>query len=246
MASSITLASIGLTHLRTRPILAARANPLISPPPESPIHYPGLAAVAPAERASALPHTHTMALWPFSWGSAAPDPSSSPKHSSPASLSTKHVSAPGGAVDPDADAGTEAQTALASWAALLEPFKGGQLPEKARTDPSIRQKLVTTAPALWEYLPFLAKQGTFRLALLRGSHRGNTDLRLTFRLLFHTQAPPSRKPSSSITSTVHPNRHGVSSSPSSRLSSAKSRATRTFPPSHGYGASPHLLALPPN
>ncbi|KAJ8295819.1 Acetyl-hydrolase [Rhodotorula toruloides] len=101
-----------------------------------------------------------MALWPFSWGSAAPDPSSSPKHSSPASLSTKHVSAPGGAVDPDADAGTEAQTALASWAALLEPFKGGQLPEKARTDPSIRQKLVTTAPALWEYLPFLAKQGT--------------------------------------------------------------------------------------
>lgn len=124
-----------------------------------------------------------MALWPFSWGSAAPDPSSSPKHSSPASLSTKHVSAPGGAVDPDADAGTEAQTALASWAALLEPFKGGQLPEKARTDPSIRQKLVTTAPALWEYLPFLAKQGTLRFALSRGRHRGNADLTLTFRLL---------------------------------------------------------------
>ncbi|BGP23256.1 esterase / lipase [Rhodotorula toruloides] len=101
-----------------------------------------------------------MALWPFSWGSAVPDPSTSPKHSHPASLSSKHVSDPGGAVDPDADAGREAQTALASWAALLEPFKGGQLPVKARTDPSIRQKLVTTAPALWEYLPFLAKQGT--------------------------------------------------------------------------------------
>lgn len=126
-----------------------------------------------------------MAPWPLTWilgpppaasasesadASGASSASSPPRtaaatgqQASPASTTvTKHVQSPGGKTDPDADAaGTEAQTALASWAALLEPFKAGsgRLPEKARTDPSIRQRIEAPVAHLWEYVPFFAKQG---------------------------------------------------------------------------------------
>ncbi|KWU40959.1 hypothetical protein RHOSPDRAFT_37521, partial [Rhodotorula sp. JG-1b] len=124
-----------------------------------------------------------MAPWPLTWilgpppaasasesadASGASSASSPPRttaaagqQESPASTAvTKHVNGPGGKTDPDADAGTEAQTALASWAALLEPFKAGsgRLPEKARTDPSIRQRIEAPVAHLWEYVPFFAKQ----------------------------------------------------------------------------------------
>ncbi|BGP38443.1 hypothetical protein JCM10450v2_002388 [Rhodotorula kratochvilovae] len=115
-----------------------------------------------------------MAWWPFSLGppssssgtpphpSTAAPPASSRSLDVAAAPETKHVSGPGGATDPDAQSGAEAQTALASWAALLEPFTAGgrTLPEKARTDPSVRQKLVPPTAHLWQYVPFLAKQGT--------------------------------------------------------------------------------------
>ncbi|GAA5892928.1 hypothetical protein JCM8208_004127 [Rhodotorula glutinis] len=114
-----------------------------------------------------------MPWWPFSLGGASmgdtsspalsPPKSNPPSSSAPSSSSTaatKHVQGPGGATDPDAPEGAEAQTALASWAALLEPFSagGGALPEKARTD--VRQKLARPNAHLWEYVPFFAKQGT--------------------------------------------------------------------------------------
>ncbi|GAA5921592.1 hypothetical protein JCM3775_003121 [Rhodotorula graminis] len=115
-----------------------------------------------------------MPWWPFSLGGASMGDTSSPALSPPKSnpssaptaapssptTTTKHVQGPGGATDPDAPEGAEAQTALASWAALLEPFSagGGALPEKARTD--VRQKLARPNAHLWEYVPFFAKQGT--------------------------------------------------------------------------------------
>ncbi|KPV76516.1 uncharacterized protein RHOBADRAFT_25583 [Rhodotorula graminis WP1] len=115
-----------------------------------------------------------MPWWPFSLGGASmgdtSSPALSPPKSNPSSAPTaapssptttaKHVQGPGGATDPDAPEGAEAQTALASWAALLEPFNagGGALPEKARTD--VRQKLARPNAHLWEYVPFFAKQGT--------------------------------------------------------------------------------------
>lgn len=113
-----------------------------------------------------------MPWWPFSLGGASmgdtsspalsPPKSNPPSSSAPSSSSTaatKHVQGSGGATDPDAPEGAEAQTALASWAALLEPFSagGGALPEKARTD--VRQKLARPNAHLWEYVPFFAKQG---------------------------------------------------------------------------------------
>lgn len=117
-----------------------------------------------------------MPWWPFSLvgpsddassATAAGPSSSSDNHRSisPALANsaavTTHVKGPGGSTDPDAPEGAEAQTALASWAALLEPFSagGGALPEKARTD--VRQKLARPPAHLWEYVPFLAKQGQF-------------------------------------------------------------------------------------
>ncbi|GAA6049791.1 hypothetical protein JCM3770_002163 [Rhodotorula araucariae] len=110
-----------------------------------------------------------MAWWPFSLGPStdfpphpAPGTASGCANDAASTVETQHVVGPGGATDPDAQPGTEAQTALASWAALLEPFTAGgrALPEKARTDPSVRQKLVPPTAHLWQYLPFLAKQGT--------------------------------------------------------------------------------------
>ncbi|GJN87239.1 hypothetical protein Rhopal_000184-T1 [Rhodotorula paludigena] len=115
-----------------------------------------------------------MALWPFSWGqstSAAPTTASRSPASPPTTAqngaataggTTRHVAGPGGATDKDAPEGAEAQTALASWAALLEPFTsgGGALPEKARTDPRVRQRLAQPTVQLWQYLPFFARQGT--------------------------------------------------------------------------------------
>ncbi|GAA5965237.1 hypothetical protein JCM8115_005408 [Rhodotorula mucilaginosa] len=122
-----------------------------------------------------------MAPWPLTWilgppaasassadasgaSSASSPHTAAGQQGSPASTTTvtKHVKGPGGKTDPASEAGTEAQTALASWAALLEPFKAGsgRLPEKARTDPSIRQRLEAPVAHLWEYVPFFAKQGT--------------------------------------------------------------------------------------
>ncbi|SCV74155.1 BQ2448_6587 [Microbotryum intermedium] len=51
----------------------------------------------------------------------------------------------------------------ATWATLLEPFsKGHELPPQARTDPHIpqREEKPMTLSKLWQYLPFLAVQGT--------------------------------------------------------------------------------------
>ncbi|GAA5863756.1 hypothetical protein JCM3774_001148 [Rhodotorula dairenensis] len=119
-----------------------------------------------------------MAPWPLTWvlgpasaSTADRSPTSPRRADTPdaermsaqqSSTVTKHVKGSGGKTDPDADAGTDAQTALASWAALLEPFKAGsgRLPEKARTDPSVRQRIEAPVAHLWEYVPFLAKQGT--------------------------------------------------------------------------------------
>ncbi|GAA5858543.1 hypothetical protein JCM8547_007353 [Rhodosporidiobolus lusitaniae] len=97
-----------------------------------------------------------MGLWSFLSPSPAPD--------SFASTADKvdRKEGGGGCTDPDAGVDVEAQTALATWQALLEPFKGGALPEKARTNPSIAQK--TAAPltllGLWQYVPFVARQST--------------------------------------------------------------------------------------
>ncbi|SGY47202.1 BQ5605_C001g00506 [Microbotryum silenes-dioicae] len=51
----------------------------------------------------------------------------------------------------------------ATWATLLEPFnKSHELPPQARTDPHIpqREQEPMTLTKLWQYLPFLAVQGT--------------------------------------------------------------------------------------
>lgn len=67
----------------------------------------------------------------------------------------------------DDDLPTMAQT----WHTLLEPFtKGQQLPEKARTDPSVvqREEEPMTITKLWQYVPFLAVQGVYR-ALVSGA-----------------------------------------------------------------------------
>ncbi|GAA5976127.1 hypothetical protein JCM10908_005392 [Rhodotorula pacifica] len=123
-----------------------------------------------------------MAPWPLNWlispvssasesstDDASPTSSRTPPTAQPKQAQggedspvTKHVKGSGGKTDPDSEAGVEAQTALASWAALLEPFKAGsgRLPEKARTDPSIRQRIEAPVAHLWEYVPFFAKQGT--------------------------------------------------------------------------------------
>ncbi|GAA6000318.1 hypothetical protein JCM10207_007958 [Rhodosporidiobolus poonsookiae] len=103
-----------------------------------------------------------MAWLPFAWGSVAP--STSPP-ASPPSRPSPTISAAeggGGATDPDSDEGVEVQTALASWTAMLAPFAGGALPEKARTNPQVRQRLEQpmTLARMWEYLPFVAKQST--------------------------------------------------------------------------------------
>jgi hypothetical protein len=75
----------------------------------------------------------------------------------------------GGQTDTEADDGVETQTALATWNALLEPFKEGILPEKARTDPRVKQLEAKpmTVLGLWQYVPFVAKQSTFRSFFLR-------------------------------------------------------------------------------
>lgn len=115
-----------------------------------------------------------MAPWPLSWivgsdsasaADGAPSPrsdkqppptASKPQHGSVTTL----VKGSGGRTDPQAGPSTEEQTAVASWAALLEPYKGtGRLPEKARTDPNIRQRVDAPVAHLWEYVPFFAKQG---------------------------------------------------------------------------------------
>ncbi|GAA5952935.1 hypothetical protein JCM21900_001522 [Sporobolomyces salmonicolor] len=117
-----------------------------------------------------------MQIWPFNWGlsssTAAHDPPSASAGStdrSAASASSSRTtttvpssSSGGGATDPTLSTGEEAQLALATWSALLEPFKAGQLPEKARTDPSVRMKgeQPMTLARLWEYVPFFARQGT--------------------------------------------------------------------------------------
>jgi len=129
-----------------------------------------------------------MPWWPFSIGGASmgdtSSPALSPPKSNPASTApsgspttaTDHVKGPGGATDPDAPEGAEAQTALASWAALLEPFSagGGALPEKARTD--VRQKLARPNAHLWEYVPFFAKQGAPLPSSLFHAHPARSSL----------------------------------------------------------------------
>ncbi|GAA5983085.1 hypothetical protein JCM11641_004907 [Rhodosporidiobolus odoratus] len=106
-----------------------------------------------------------MTFWPLSWVTRASDqpdaaPSASPNPNN--NLSSKLVQGPGGKTDSEADAGTDAQTALATWNALLEPFKESVLPQGARTDPKVKQKLEQPLSLLraWEYLPFFAKQST--------------------------------------------------------------------------------------
>ena len=56
-------------------------------------------------------------------------------------------------------------TMAETWETLLEPFKGQQLPEKARTEPHIPQKEPEpmTLAKLWQYVPFLAFQGELGL-----------------------------------------------------------------------------------
>lgn len=105
----------------------------------------------------------TMSIW--SWLSAPsdppPEPTAPPRPSSAASPNLVHsTQGGGGATDKEAETGVEAQTALASWQALLEPFKEGVLPEKARTDPTVKQLQAKpmTVLGLWQYVPFVAKQ----------------------------------------------------------------------------------------
>ncbi|GAA5887406.1 hypothetical protein JCM6882_002519 [Rhodosporidiobolus microsporus] len=105
-------------------------------------------------------------LWPFSWAAQSSSSSSSSAPAPPTSpTATKSASSTGGGgqTDDDADAGVEAQTALATWSALLKPFEGGgALPEKARTDPRVKMAAPTpmTVLGLWQYLPFVARQST--------------------------------------------------------------------------------------
>lgn len=204
------------------------------------------------QRSGKLRSGPAMAPWPLTWilgppaasassadasgaSSASSPHTAAGQQGSPASTTTvtKHVKGPGGKTDPASEAGTEAQTALASWAALLEPFKAGsgRLPEKARTDPSIRQRLEAPVAHLWEYVPFFAKQGQSP----RQPFSFTRDLapRLTPAVLrtrsnaYVEQAPLSLERSSSTMSTVRPSRPGASNSPSSPPSCVKSLPTRT-------------------
>ncbi|GAA5880004.1 hypothetical protein JCM1840_005287 [Sporobolomyces johnsonii] len=118
-----------------------------------------------------------MQIWPFNWGPSSPTPAHDPPSSSQSRATDPSAASPsamsstttvpssssgGGATDATLSAGEEAQLALATWSALLEPFKAGQLPEKARTDPSVRMKgeQPMTLARLWEYVPFFARQST--------------------------------------------------------------------------------------
>ncbi|GAA6044130.1 hypothetical protein JCM8097_004724 [Rhodosporidiobolus ruineniae] len=109
-------------------------------------------------------------LW---WGSDSPSssPSRPPSSASPNSAPTATTSAlvradsnegGGGQTDPEVGTHDKMQTAMATWMGLLEPFKGDVLPEKARTDPRVRQRLVQPMSLFesWKYLPFVAKQST--------------------------------------------------------------------------------------
>ncbi|GAA5833998.1 hypothetical protein JCM11251_003588 [Rhodosporidiobolus azoricus] len=101
-------------------------------------------------------------LWPFTWAAPASTSPSTPS-ASPTSPTRSAAEAGGGKTVEDGDAAVEAQTALATWAALLKPFEGGGvLPEKARTNPQVKMAAPTpmTLLGLWQYLPFVAKQST--------------------------------------------------------------------------------------
>ncbi|GAA5924153.1 hypothetical protein JCM10213_004505 [Rhodosporidiobolus nylandii] len=105
-----------------------------------------------------------MVLSLVSWlTGAAKSPSTAPISPDVPASPNRVVSEPGGRTDPDADGDVETQAAMATWMALLEPFKaGGTLPEKARTDPTVRMREAEamTFTKLWQYLPFFARQST--------------------------------------------------------------------------------------
>lgn len=95
--------------------------------------------------------------------------------------------------------------AMETLTRMLEPYKNGTLPLKARTDPTIPQKEtpVMTLAKAWQYIPFLAFQGQFSLPTL---DLVRADLRLQGRSLtnafvkHHLWGPP--KPSWGIELTL--------------------------------------------
>ncbi|KAM0755002.1 hypothetical protein T439DRAFT_322062 [Meredithblackwellia eburnea MCA 4105] len=93
-----------------------------------------------------------VSLWPFSR-----QDTNTLEDNDTNSASTKRVPASSNGLSKG-----ESEGALSSLNALLEPFKGSELPAKARTDPRIAQKPreTMTISKLYQYLPFLANQGT--------------------------------------------------------------------------------------
>lgn len=67
--------------------------------------------------------------------------------------------------------------AMETLTRMLDPYRHGEIPVKARTDPKIPQKDAPkmTIGKAWQYIPFLASQGAVAIALLRDL--GSTDKR---------------------------------------------------------------------
>ena len=64
---------------------------------------------------------------------------------------------------------------------LLEPFKGQDIPLKARSDPTLLQKAEApmTVAKIWQYVPFLASQGSYTLSQYYGDCLGDDGGRLS-------------------------------------------------------------------